>query len=129
MTLSDDCLDGRSQHFTFPRRGFLQKTVPAALLLAFEPVANSVEKQYPYPAPAFRIGDKIRSPWLEEIEDEEIEEIEDEIGEVMGVCWHPRLCCWQYLVNWTGGDAADWFYPIFDEALISGDDLELDKHD
>ncbi|MEG4576316.1 hypothetical protein QUA56_27130 [Microcoleus sp. N3A4] len=127
--------NGRSQHFTFPRRELLQKVVSVALLFAIKPatepakpVAESVEKDYPYPAPAFSIGDKIRSPWLDEDlddEDAEGEEVEDELGEVMGVCWHPRRHCWEYLVNWTGGSASEICYPCFDENMISGNDLRL----
>lgn len=115
-------LEERS-HFAVPRRELLQKAVSVALLLGVKPLTDPAKKKYPYPAPAFRIGDKIASPWLEEDE-----EIEDEVGEVMGVCWHPQKKRWEYLINWTGGDAADWMYPIFDEVLVSGDSLKGASH-
>lgn len=115
-------LEERS-HFAVPRRELLQKAVSVALLLGVKPLTDPAKKKYPYPAPAFRIGDKIASPWLEEDE-----EIEDEVGEVMGVCWHPQKKRWEYLINWTGGDAADWMYPVFDEVLVSGDSLKGASH-
>ncbi|MEG4964194.1 MULTISPECIES: hypothetical protein [unclassified Microcoleus] len=120
-------LEERS-HSTVPRRELLQKAASVALLLGVKPLTDPAKKKYPYPAPAFRIGDKIVSPWFEEIKDEEIEEIEDEVGEVMGVCWHPQKKRWEYLINWTGGDAADWMYPVFDETLMPGDGFRSASH-
>lgn len=116
-------IEDRSQYVTVPRRELLQKAVSVALLLGVKPLTDPAQKKYPYPAPAFRIGDKIASPWLEEDE-----EIEDEVGEVMGVCWHPQKKRWEYLINWTGGDAADWMYPVFDSVLMPGDSLRSASH-
>jgi hypothetical protein len=132
MTFLDDCLDGRSQHFTFPRRELLQKIASAALLF-FVPRSQPVfEVPKKYPASKFAIGNQIFSPWddgdLDFDEDEEYD-IPPEFGEIMGVCWNPKNEAWEYIINWTSGDAADWMYPMFDEVLICESSLRLVSHD
>jgi len=83
------------------------------------PLGNTAKK---YPKPQFSIGDRIELPWLNEFDekllDEFGEEVPPEVGEVVGICWHPIQLQWKYLINWTSGDSADWMYPAFDEDLI-----------
>ena len=118
MTISGDCPQGRSQHFTFPRRELLQRLALAALLCLVP------RPQSKYGSPQFAIGDKIDDHWINEFEIEQIEH-----GEVMGVCWHPREQVWAYLVEWTGGNVPSFAYPCFDGYLVIGGDLRLASHE
>ena len=124
MTFLDDCLDGRSQHFTFPRRELLQKIASVALLffvLRSQPVHPTPEK---YPKCPFNIGDKVADYWTDEFDNECIE-----YGEVVGICWHPRKQTWACLVGWTSGQGPDSLYPCFDRQLVIGGNLRLVSHD
>ena len=121
MTFSDDCLSGRSQHFTFPRRELLQKIASAALLF-FVPRPPSVPEKYP--VSHFSIGNKVADHWTNEFNQDFIE-----YGEVMGICWYPRYQVWAYLINWTSGEMPDSSYPHFDQQLTVGGDLRLVSHD
>ena len=122
MALSADRPYGRSQKFTFSRRGFLQKLAPAPLLhLVSQP---SLKLPTKYPAPRFHIGNKIADHWINEFGAELIE-----FGEIVGLCWEPREKAWAYLVNWTSGEMPDSFYPCFDKYLVIGGDVRLISHD
>jgi hypothetical protein len=110
----------------------LQKIASAALLFFVPRSQSAFEFPKKYPAPKFAIGDQIFSPWddgdLDFGEDEEYD-IPPEFGEIMGVCWNPKNEAWEYIINWTSGDAADWMYPMFDEALTCESSLRLVSHD
>ncbi len=114
MPTSARFLYGRSQHFTFLRREFLQKAASASLLfLVPRPL-------HQHSMCAFRIGDEVAERWIDEFDNERIE-----YGEVCGICWHPKEREWACLINWTKGDSADNFYPCFDEQLVPARDLRL----
>ena len=130
MTLLDDRLDGRSQHFTFARRELFQKIASAALPFLVPRSKPAFDIPQKYPAPKFAIGDQIFSPWDDgDLDLDEEYDIPPEFGEIMGVCWNPRNEAWEYVINWTSGDAADWMYPMFDEVLICESSLRLVSHD
>lgn len=122
MPKNDATPDGRSQDFTFPRRALLQKTASVALLFFAPHSQPALVLPEKYPAPRFNIGDKILSFWPDD------EDLPPELGEIVGICWHPKNEQWKYLINWTGGDAADWMYPCFDEALVDESSLRLVNH-
>ena len=102
---------GRSQHFTFARRNFLQGLASFVLpsLLRPQPVTPFGKCR-----PEFSIGDKVESFW-----EAEPGVFRSENGEVVGICWHPTKRQWEYLIIWAGCN--------FDEYLTSSQDLEL-KH-
>jgi len=114
MTFLDDCLCGRSQHFTFARRELFQKIASAALLFFVPRLQSTPEK---YPKPQFCIGDRIIYSFLS---DEE--KVISQFGEIVGSCFHPKMEQWQYLINWTCENSAG---CIFDDDLIAGEDLRL----
>ncbi len=106
---------GRSQHFTFCRRNFLQglaSVVLPSLVLRPQPVAPVSRERS---LPEFSIGDKIRTSW-----EAETGVFRSENGEVVGLCWHPTKHQWEYLVVWGG--------VFFDEYLTEADGLELNYH-
>ena len=104
---------GRSQHFTFPRRNFLQGLASFVLssLLRPQPVLTASESC----KPDFSIGDKVQLSW-----EAEPGVFQTENGEVVGICWHPVNQQWEYLIIWAGCN--------FDEYLTSSRDLELNHH-
>jgi hypothetical protein len=102
---------GRSQHFTFCRRNFLQGLASAILPFISQP--QPVTPTFGRCKPEFSIGDKIRTSW----EADGVSRSEN--GEVVGICWHPTKRQWEYLIIWAGCN--------FDEYLTSSQDLEL-KH-
>ena len=63
MTFLDDCLYGRSQVLTFPRRELLQKAASYALLLFTSHRQSVVKLPTKYPVPPFHIGDQVASYW------------------------------------------------------------------
>mgnify|MGYP003428973157 FL=1 len=115
-------LEGRSQELTFSRRQFLQKAsfFPLATAPRRQPAIQLPEK---YPAPPFQIGDTVADTWVDEFDNEQ-----RELGEVVGICWHPKNRRWEYLINWTAGASDEMMYPCFDGQLtasIPGAELKL----
>jgi len=94
--------DGRSQHFTFPRRELLQKAAAlASLCLLPKSQPTSL-----YPSPEFKIGDLVAQDW--EPNDDEAPEFATDFGEILGMRWIPEpdsYCSvantWVYFVRWT----------------------------
>ncbi len=126
MTFAADRPKGRSQHFTFPRRELFQKIASAALW-CFAPHHQPVVKlPTKYPAPSFYIGDKVASHWpVGSYDDDDVDGVpEPEIGEVVGICWHPVTRRWEYQINWVGGSSSAWMYPCFDGDLSDDSNLE-----
>jgi len=118
-------LEERSQKSIFSRRKFFHKTatasvLPLAIALRRQPSIKLPDK---YPAPPFQIGDIVADTWIDEFEVEQTE-----IGEVVGICWHPKNQRWEYHINWTGGTMPAEYYPCYDERLTShevGAELKL----
>lgn len=116
-------LEGRSQKLTFSRRQFLQKTAscfPLATAPRRQPTIRLPEK---YPAPPFGIGDVVADTWIDEFDREQ-----REIGEIVGICWHPKNHRWEYLIEWTAGSSDEGIYPCFDRQLtasVPGAELRL----
>lgn len=131
MTFLDDCLDGRSQHFTFPRRELLQKIASAALLF-FVPRSEPVfEFPSKYPAPRFRTGDLVANDWVDEFDEDVVD-----FGEVLGVRWLPEghsgflANSWVYYIYWTHSSCgASSCYPCYDGEPTGADQLRLVSHD
>lgn len=102
---------GRSQHFTLPRRNFLQGLALGVLpFLRPQSVLSAGRCK-----PEFSIGDGVRASW-----EAEPGVFRFENGEVCGICWHPVKQQWEYLIIWAGCN--------FDEYLTSSQDLELNHH-
>jgi hypothetical protein len=125
MTIQGDVSHGGTQLLTFSRRKLLQKAAVTVLGILPKPSQKTVislpEK---YPAPSFCIGDTVASHWPDDAWEEYDEKPVPEIGKIVGICWHPIDSCWMYQINWTGGSAATWMYPCFDEHLTDGNHLE-----
>ena len=101
---------GRSQHFTLPRRNFLQGLALGILPLLRPHSVLSARRC----KPEFSIGDGVRTSW-------EADGVSrSETGQVVGLCWHPTHKHWEYLVVW--GSA------YFDEQLTDAKGLELNNH-
>ena len=103
---------GRSQHFTFHRRNFLQGLASFVLpsLLSPQPVLSVFGRCQP----EFSIGDTVRTSW-------EADGVSrSETGQVVGICWHPTHKHWRYLVVWGSSQ--------FDEGLTDAKGLELNHH-
>ncbi len=66
------------------------------------------------PRPLLVIGDKVADCWRNEFGEEC-----REFGVVVGICWHPNNCRWEYLIEWTGGSSFEGLYPCFDGQLIA----------
>lgn len=128
MTISGDCPQGRSQHFTFPRRGLLQGLAVVGLPFLLPRSKSAFEIPSKYPAPKFSVGDQIFSLGTDEYGDID-ESAPLEFGEIVGVCWHPRNKEWEYIINWTAGSSSAWIYPVFDGVLIDEYSLRLVSHD
>lgn len=118
-------LEERSQKSTFSRREFFHKTASilplSALALRRQPTTIKLPDKYP--APPFQIGDTVADEWIDEFETQHCE-----IGEIVGICWHPINERWEYMINWTAGASADWMYPCFDGHLtchVTGAALRL----
>ena len=112
--------DGRSQHFTFFRRELLQRLATTILLPLASQYRPALKLPAKYPTPEFCIGDKVADYWIDEDGEES-----RELGEILGICWHPQENVWSYLINWTGGSSGDGCYPCFDERLVVGGDVRL----
>jgi hypothetical protein len=66
MTFSDDCPCGRSQFFTLPRRGFLQKAASVALLFLTARSQLIVAALKGRALPKFSLGDKVATDWSDD---------------------------------------------------------------
>jgi hypothetical protein len=104
---------------TLSRRELLQKTASVAL-----PFFASRLQPEKYSQLQFRIGDRIVSSWL----DDEGKAL-SEFGEVVGICLHPKMQQWQYLINWVGENRSGHRYSYFDGSLTDADDLRLVSHE
>jgi hypothetical protein len=100
---------GRSQHFTLPRRNFLQGLASFVLPLISHPRPFT---RFGCCKPAFSIGDEVRASW-----EAEPGVFRSECGQVCGVCWHPVKQQWEYLILWAECS--------FDEYLTGSEGLEL----
>lgn len=106
-------LQGRSQHFAFPRRELLQKLASAALLF-FVPRPQLLSCQTP--KPEFWFGDSVDFWW----NDETTGVRHSETGEIVGVVWNDADKIWEYMVTWLSSTAYPQSnYPIFDGNLVS----------
>lgn len=114
-------LEERSQRSTFSRREFLQITFfPLTIAPRRQQTIKLPDK---YPAPPFHIGDTVADEWVDEFEIKHCE-----IGEIVGICWHPINGRWEYQINWLSGKSPDFMYPCFDNQLtchVSGAELRL----
>jgi hypothetical protein len=112
MPISARYPSGRSQHFTFSRRNFLQ-----GLALAILPFISQPQPVTPFGncKPEFSIGDKVQSSW-----ESEPGVFRSENGEIVGICWHPTKRRWEYLIIWAGCK--------FDEYLTGSEGLELNPY-
>ena len=114
MTFRGDCPDGRSQHLTFPRRGFLQKTASVALLFLASRSQLIVAALSGRALPKFSLGDKVATDWSDDWGGHYLD-----FGEVVGLCYLPLENTWIYYVNWTHSNCTDAdispHYPIFFE--------------
>ncbi|MGL4621515.1 MAG: hypothetical protein ACRCZS_21050 [Chroococcidiopsis sp.] len=127
MTICSDVSQRGTQLLTLSRRGFLRAVtqyVPSVMVATGKNQAVKIPNKYP--VPPFSIGDRVASFWPadEFDEDEWDEELEPEIGEIVGICWHPQTREWRYQINWTSGSCEAWAYPCFDEALVDETYLE-----
>ncbi|MEG5176278.1 hypothetical protein [Microcoleus sp. B3-D7] len=144
MPHSADCPEGRSQHFTLPRRDFLQKTALAALPFIFlrpQPTAASPSSQpdtatplSKYPLPQFNIGDLVAQDW--EPNDDDAPEFATDFGEILGMRWIPEpdsYCSiantWVYYIRWTHSSCPGCLpEPYCDGELTLAADLRLVNH-
>lgn len=130
MPQPNGCPQGRSQEFTFFRRGFLQKAASAALL-PFLPRSQPVDSFFGgRPLPQFKIGDLVAEDWLDEDD-----ESATDFGEVLGIRWLPEghssfpANTWVYYVYWTHstiGSAS--CYPCYDGEPTEARQLRLVSH-
>ncbi|MEG5176269.1 hypothetical protein [Microcoleus sp. B3-D7] len=95
----------------FSRRGFHSRMVAAA---AASLTLRTVTIPSKYPAPSFAIGDIVADTWVDEFETHQTE-----VGEVVGICWHPENEQWEYHINWVAGSMPDEYYPCYDGHLTS----------
>ncbi|MEG4964195.1 MULTISPECIES: hypothetical protein [unclassified Microcoleus] len=109
-------LEERSQKSIFSRRNFFHKTASVLPLpaLALRRQPTTIKLPNKYPAPPFHIGDMVADEWIDEFETKHCE-----IGEVVGICWHPHKKRWEYLINWIAGAGSEMNYPCFDRHLTS----------
>jgi hypothetical protein len=103
---------GRSQYFTFARRNFLQGLASIALPSLLNPYPQPILSAFERCKPEFSIGDAVRNSW-----EAEPGVFRSEYGQVCGVCWHPVIQQWQYLIIWAECS--------FDEHLTGPESLEL----
>ncbi|MEG4446993.1 hypothetical protein QUB49_35470 [Microcoleus sp. AT9_B4] len=105
-------IEERSQKSIFSRRKFFHKAASVFPLPIAPRRQPSIKLPDKYPAPPFQIGDTIGDEWIDEFETKHCE-----IGEVVGICWHPTNHQWEYLIQWTAGSMPESAYPCFDEHL------------
>jgi hypothetical protein len=116
MTFRGDCPSGRSQDFTLPRRGFLQKAALVALLFLATRSQLIVAALKGRALPKFSLGDKVGTDWSDDWGGHYLD-----FGEVVSLCYLPPENTWIYYVNWTHSNCTDDnirnpnHYPIFFE--------------
>jgi hypothetical protein len=116
MTFTEGCPFGRSQLFTLPRRGFLQKAASVALLFLTARSQLIVAALKGRALPEFSLGDKVATHWSDDWGGHYLD-----FGEVVGLCYLPPENTWIYYVNWTHSNCTDDnirnpnHYPIFFE--------------
>ena len=134
MTILGDCPVGRSQDFTFSRRGLLQGLASMALpffVLRSQSVGSFFGDR---PLPKFKIGDLVASDW--EPDDDDAPECATDFGEILGVRWLPEAegswspaHTWVYYVYWTHSTCGcDISYPSYDGESTRECDLRLVSH-
>ena len=135
MTLSDDCLDGRSQLLMFPRRELLQRLASATLLFFVPRIQSATFPLNGYPLPEFNIGDLIASDWGDG-DDEDAPDSATDFGEILGMRWLPEsesglaANTWVYFVRWTHSTCGAYScYPCYDGEPSRACDLRLVSHD
>lgn len=134
MPISGDCPQGRSQHFTFPRRELLQRLASAALLHLVprpQPMATAFRG---VSRPQFAIGDLVALDW-EGNEEEDAPQFATDFGKVVGLCHLPddsHYCyppgTWLYYIYWTHSTCSGCSYPIFEGEPTEGSTLRLVSH-
>ena len=131
MTISSDYPQGRSQHFTFPRRELLQRLASAALLCLL-PCPQPATHLKRLPEPEFAIGDLIASDW--EPDDDDAPDSVTDFGEVLGMRWLPEAessfvaaKTWVYFVRWTHSTIGA--SSCYDGEPSRACDLRLVSHD
>lgn len=130
MPHSADCPEGRSQLFTFARRGFLQKVGALTSLCLFSKPSAPPK----YPLPEFKIGDLVAYDW--EPDDDDAPEFATDFGEILGMRWVPEpdgYCLvdnsWVYFVRWTHSSCPDLIpEPCYDGEPALSSDLRLVSH-
>ncbi|NQE38203.1 hypothetical protein [Microcoleus asticus] len=131
MTISGDCLQGRSQHFTFPRRELLQGLAAVGLPFLVPRVQPASPSKRPLPV--FNIGDLVAQDW-EGNEDEDAPQSATDFGEVVGLCYLPEdgsyypRDTWVYYIYWTHSTCSECSYPCFDGEPTAGNTLRLVSH-
>jgi hypothetical protein len=116
MTFTEGRPSGRSQDFTLPRRGFLQKTASVALLFLASRSQLIVAALKGRALPKFSLGDKVATDWSDDWGGHYLD-----FGEVVGLCYLPPENTWIYYVNWTDTNCTDadirncHRYPVFFE--------------
>lgn len=130
MALSDDCPVGRSQHFTFSRRGLLQGLASVTLpflVLRPQPADSFFGGR---PLPQFKIGDLVAEDWLDEYD-----EPSTDFGEVLGLRWSPEAYSsypaniWLYYIYWTHSTTGSAYcYPCYDGEPTEAHRLRLVSH-
>jgi len=132
MPHSADCPEGRSQHFTLPRRGLLQG-LAAATLPFLVPLVQPAFVANKRPLPKFNIGDLIALDW-EGNEDPDAPQSATDFGEVVGLCYLPEDYAyypnntWVYYIYWTHSTCSECSYPFFEGEPATGDTLRLVSH-
>jgi hypothetical protein len=103
-----------SQSLAFRRRELWGKLFSFVVATAAVKRSHKVLVSQNYPLADFSIGDVVADKWVDEFEMEHCE-----VGEVVGICWHPVNCRWEYHINWTAGAGPETVYPCFDGHLTS----------
>ena len=130
MPHSADCPEGRSQHFTFSRRGLLQGLAAVGLPFVIPRVQSTATSSNKRPLPEFVIGDLVAQDWIDEFDKEAVD-----FGEVLGVRYLPEKYCvypansWLYYIHWTHTTCGlDYLYPCYDGEPTAGNTLRLVSH-
>jgi hypothetical protein len=130
MPKNDATPDGRSQHFTFPRRELLHKVASAALQCLGLHKLFVVVPLKGRPLPEFNIGDLVATHWTGEFDEDFID-----FGEIVGMCYLPvesqyyPYHVWVYYVYWTHSTCGDdWGYPNFCQDPVEATELRSVNH-